>query len=1046
MSSTETASAHTYPHQRSEEVSADMLRQDFEENRDQYHPGLHNDIENVLDTNGERKNNEPQSATQVGEVVSRLTETDLSGWTSEEELSDVIGSMKTENGELREGAGKVVLGNVKRSLGDSNSNRRQFYSALAEHPEVVIGMIEEASHPDATDWDMAAARIATQKSSEQLLAWRESQAMKFDPFGDGSSRQELSPDQEAEAAHKEAVAAKLSEVLTILPEADENFARDEARGTTSELFSRYAARESEGLSMAQAKTFDGMLGSYAKSLGETTSTEVIQEVTGKYEASSIQMKRMYDSSSQDPTKIAQLHDKFSELQDKPDGQPNAKMKQLAELTFCGVGESADAFVDARNMIESFDKGGASTARTLDFLGDSRSTELLSTLKSQVSAEQYDTGVNMLSRLARHDITEHLDQYLDKTQEASRQKMINAIVSSPQTYEAFIDGVDQNVDAVAESGFPVRITADRVYDRFSNYFINRGVDDDRAYIESELAYQKHVGGVLQPLESVNPNLARKLVGRGEADRIPAEEIAAIGESVKGVVDDHPHLTDRLEERLFGVSEPSEVRIVLEATRATASMDDIFTLLKERKMSGYDDDNFRREFIQQATNLSETPTAETIQKRANSIRQAKGLLLDARVSSYQELFSAVNLRGEAAPVLLEQLESQQVQAGLDDPKMNKAINGAVSVLGQYAEKVSIAESMNVVSSVEDYETRWLKDMIYDEGRLRGEAGFTNASLDTYRGVFVEAMARKDKDGNYYDGSESIYQAVTETFYRQYPGDSLNEADLEWYRGSELPIAGYTAIAEWRSAAVEAGVADTPRAVSEWIYKDPEQVAKISTLNTENYLSRHVYHEDPTQVGGAIESAKSELESRRDVFRVTINISSEALAGVIDSGGMINSFFDRNIDLDRSDRGDYDLVRSGVEVALGLRSMDDETPHPIYGSCMFVDQEVPVGAVGYGDILLTFKESPELASRTTYTPEDSFHGAQRLTAEDAKVLRLAKDAKGIGHSRTRDYVEAQIQGGVSLSEVDAIYVNSQEQKEFIAAKLPQEYIDRIVLRSQE
>ena len=182
------------------------------------------------------------------------------------------------------------------------------------------------------------------------------------------------------------------------------------------------------------------------------------------------------------------------------------------------------------------------------------------------------------------------------------------------------------------------------------------------------------------------------------------------------------------------------------------------------------------------------------------------------------------------------------------------------------------------------------------------------------------------------------------------------------------------------------------------------------------------------------------------MTINISSEALAGVIDSGGTINSFFDRNIDLDRSDRGDYDLVRSGVEVSLGLRSMDDETPHPIYGSCMFVDQEVPVGAVGYGDILLTFKETPELTSRTTYTPEDSFHGAQRLTTEDAKVLRLAKDAKDIGHSRTRDYVEAQIQGGVSLSDVDAIYVNSQEQKQFIAAKLPPEYVDRIMLRSQE
>jgi len=1033
MIDTQPSQQHLYPHQTHPQgiVSHDDLRDDFVAYPDAYHDALHPHIEAHLDKVGLER----AVAEKGGEYTRRLTDlldTDVSGYVSREQIAGVLDELRDENGELAPDSMRLVVDATKSLWSKDQRVPAAFYDAMAERPDLLTTMVEQVKERELSDWDGVAVRKIITETADKLEQTQNAFSyLDSNPFSN-EPPPEPSPDEQARILERQRMAAQLKEIAAEFPKPP--YVHDEFESTTRKLFAQYGQFASDGISIGDAYSYERLVPSSAK--GKNTlpvSAAQIKDTLQKYATAGEDIQMLYLQGGNHPLRLAAIQPFLEQIVAKGGDDTKDRLKQFARIA--GSGDYADETysLEAISVINRLGASGASADNLLHLIGDSRVMHEIINHGSNSDPERHEQSLNLLAQLGRHEMI----TFIDESDEGS-QEIVRKILTNPAEYVEYIGTIDGFVDDVAASGFPARLTADKVLGRFSQYYGNWGIDDDIAYVRDALAYQKGIGGSAQVLEDVSPTLATRLINGG-SERVDAINIAEAAAAVTALRDSHPDVYEFMEQQIVYSNDMAQLRRRLEITNGFIDHAEVFAMLDERDKEIPGLDSYRNTILYSLRDSSESIT--TVMEQFAQLDAGKAILSDRRLKDFRTIASQI-FESQHPAEIIALFESDSIQSRLDDQEMRDAINAATGTMMYGIGQYNAEKALSTFGSLEGPQKEWLGDLVHGEARLR-DVGLADEQIDEYYGLFAEVMPRRDKDGNYYDGAESVKLAMESTYGKMYrrPKGASTEA-LSWYRQAGMPIAGYGAVAAWRGEAIAAGVADSPRAVYEWLYKDPEQVARISAGNLTDYLTRRVHDGNEQATIEALATVRQELSTRNEHFRVFLNIGTEALTKVAKSGGTIKSILDADVEVTERGSG-YDVRRSGVEIALGLRSMDDDTPHPIYGSCGFVDGEIPAGAVGYGDILLTFRETPELAARTSYTPEDSFHGADRLTGTDAKLLRLAKDAKGIGHTRTNEYVEAQIQGGLDLSAVDRIYVNNDAQRNAIIQVLPVELADRIVVR---
>lgn len=332
------------------------------------------------------------------------------------------------------------------------------------------------------------------------------------------------------------------------------------------------------------------------------------------------------------------------------------------------------------------------------------------------------------------------------------------------------------------------------------------------------------------------------------------------------------------------------------------------------------------------------------------------------------------------------------------------------------------------------------------------------ETYYQILPEEMNKVDKNGTPYSSPDSVAQIAR---YLGKDGSDKARQMVEWYRRDTLPLSAFDVVHKMRERIVASGAEDSPTAIYDYYCNNSELIADMSAENLIGYTNGELEMSaghganwkleiwaKGRDVSGIIEAARQSAIERQDSFRLFINMRPDALVASVGSG-TIKSIMDTDIiDYDKmQDRGaNYVFHRSAVEVMMGNRSVGSKE-HPIYGSCGFVDRGIPTGAIGYGEVMLSIRsDTANITNKVTFTPEDSFHGTYRLTMEDAATLRVIKNAADLDHANTANYIEAQIQGGVNLSLVETIYVQTEEVAKSLRENLPAELASKVQLRQSE
>lgn len=1034
MIDTQPPQGHLFPHQTHPEgtVSRDELEADFTKHRDAYDSRLHSHIEAHLS-----KSELEKAITEKGEVyTSRLVDlldSDISGFVSREEVAGVLDELRDESGELAPGSMRLVVDAAKGLWGREKSVPGVLYEVMAERPDFLTTMIEQAHATELNDWDTVATTKVIEGTAEVLERSQiGDERLDYNPFRN-EKPPEPSPEALTKMAERQRMASQLRSLAAEFPSPPYEYDHQEA--TTKELFLKYGKFADQGLSLAEAHGYNRLIPGYAKNTGELPeSVDQIKDVVQKFDTADTAIKRLYMQGGNLPQRVAAIHPLLEQIAAKGGDNVATSLEAFAEMAGCGGYNEESYAPRAKSIIDSLAAQGVTGEGMLHLIGDKRNMQEIISSAAEKDAEQHELSLSLLAKIGRHDTVAFIEESED-----GRQRVLHELLRDPATYAEYVQTIDTHVDGVAASGFPTELTATKVYQRFSQYYGNLGIRDDIGSITESLEQQKAIGGSAQMLEAISPLLAERLIN-GNLDTINPADITEAAASMTRLKEDHPDVYEFMGNHIAMSSDMENLHTRLAFASGFVENADIFAMLDERESEESSFDSYRNSFIHSMAYSRENRAA--VMERFMQLRKGEAILVDGRFKDFSTIATQL-FESPDSDEIITLLTSDSVQRRLDDPKALDAINGAINPMLFNVGKFNAEQALSAFEATGGEHKEWLSNLVHGEAQLK-DGGLTDEQIGEYRELFVEVMPRQDKDGNYYDDASSVLLAMESTYGRESlrtKGASIEA--LSWYRQAGMPIAGYGVVASWRADALAAGVADEPRAVYDWIYKNPEQVAHISNGNLADYIEHRLPRTTGRSAEETLAAAQQELAERDGHFRIFMNISTEALTKVAESGGVIKSILDAGVDV--ADRGSgYDLQRSGVEVALGLRSMDGGTPHPIYGSCGFVDGDIPVGATGYGDILLTFKETPELAARTSYTPEDSFHGANRLTATDAKLLRLAKDTEGVGHTRTNEYVESQIQGGLNLAAVDTIYVNNDAQREAVVAALPEELAERVIVRT--
>lgn len=388
---------------------------------------------------------------------------------------------------------------------------------------------------------------------------------------------------------------------------------------------------------------------------------------------------------------------------------------------------------------------------------------------------------------------------------------------------------------------------------------------------------------------------------------------------------------------------------------------------------------------------------------------GLNFDTEVLA--DVFFSGNLDSGHSTQIRNFLTSDIFKKLMTDERMTEYVNRALGLMSFNIGKFDLDSDIKILQSVDRAPKEYLQHLII------ADSGLGKDAKQTFYELAPNILSRRDKDGNLYDSPQILANAISE-----HTGEPSKDVEFAWYVESGIPVAALDTVVHFRKEALDAGIDDTPRAVYEWVYKDPNKVLELSHQYLTDYVTRLNPVMDAETIAVMVEKANRLADSMSEDFRIFVNISPSSLQHVVDSGGAIRSTFDASVGKKGVYDNNYMQVRSGVEIALGIRSLDGNEEHPVYGTASYVGNGVPLGAVGYGEIAISYKFDEGLESRTSFTPEDSFHGAHRLTARDAQILRIIKTGMGLEDQSTKEYIEAQVGGGLKTDDIDAIYVSSQ------------------------
>ncbi len=171
---------------------------------------------------------------------------------------------------------------------------------------------------------------------------------------------------------------------------------------------------------------------------------------------------------------------------------------------------------------------------------------------------------------------------------------------------------------------------------------------------------------------------------------------------------------------------------------------------------------------------------------------------------------------------------------------------------------------------------------------------------------------------------------------------------------------------------------------------------------------------------ETAITNAEAMEPTARVAIRMPRYAFEGVVGSGGKYKTVHET-----KRSRGSFGelkdtSVRKRAELDWSLAPGDDE-PNVVYGYLDDRDSlEQETDARGYGDLTLVL--GPNVIKRTTFTHGDSMNYGRTslLDFKDAMIIKEARRiAKYSAKGTAEPYVEAQILGGVSFDDVEAIHI---------------------------
>lgn len=201
-------------------------------------------------------------------------------------------------------------------------------------------------------------------------------------------------------------------------------------------------------------------------------------------------------------------------------------------------------------------------------------------------------------------------------------------------------------------------------------------------------------------------------------------------------------------------------------------------------------------------------------------------------------------------------------------------------------------------------------------------------------------------------------------------------------------------------------------------------ISILPKERTELAKVLEVDESELQVVLDNAESMRSGARTAIRMPRNSFDSFLEDGIaktyrETGFSVGNHGSTTAETGRSD---YDLSRQRFEGEMGL--LDSDGVGPIYGYLENTNSiDTRVEAPTYGKVSVILK--PNVTQRSTYSVGDSLRSGVKLYGiEDAVVISEARDLdrqKGISHSQAGDafFIEAQVSGGVSLDDVEAVSI---------------------------
>lgn len=674
--------------------------------------------------------------------------------------------------------------------------------------------------------------------------------------------------------------------------------------------------------------------------------------------------------------------------------------------------------------------GASSLTARSVLGDERGLDLY-TQNAQTEEQR-----EMIAELASSKSL-RLEMYSASGLSVAAE----SILEHPEWYSGVTRAVADEYDKAVASGYSAEQATIALEEMFGPYAINHLRQGEDAPSIGE-QYEERVRSELRAMQLVGDDAnrilallhdgarpARDHIMGGVAEKIRKGEPIDIV-STKDILqrtaarmtqlkNEHPDVFEAFSHTTVG--KKGDISLIFHDTDFAMRLAPDFAFLREvigvetkQVLSRFDSYAWRDE----ETGAYRPELYRAIQDAKRYIAQYAELTPDRILYAY----TVIGQTNESMDTLGRFFDDPDLSEYLRDPFLKESIDAALGEVGVHIENIDFKKDVDLLKTIGGEDTSLLSALIAADARTHGAGGL-------FHELAPDILTRKDRDGNIYDGPWTLSLQI-----QKFQDTNADHEAIRWFARSPLPISALDVVMQFRKKALKQGVVDEPLAIYEWIFSDEKHIEEMSTYNLAQYFKGWESIEMPngerlqlneSALEGLIEAAREQADEMKNDFRLFVNASPQALQRIVEGGGTIRSTLESNGDK-KSYTSAYTERRSGVEVALGIRVLDATSasqPHPVYGTAAYINDGIPEGAIGYGSIALVFKPDEELMRATSFTPEDSFHGAQRLNVRDAQVARIIKTAFGKGTIKTNEYVEAQISTELTLDQIERIYVSTQE-----------------------